>query len=304
MSEVDTNTVETTSQVTDTTVNDTNTVEDTATQTEAVNSEGTVENSNEGAQETVNEQVGEEKETEQTKQPTVEELQAKLKEYEVRDEEDRMIRESLGISDVDQQTYNYMNLDQQIVNEGKQVYLRLCNEYGIDANPDKIDASVEELKKTDPAKAYEFQRRFESLGNEVEQKRGMVQQQNANYEVTKFANDYNQVLNSSPAITNILTEYVQNFTGNPVNMYGQLQNILEVIMPAYQEAFNAGKQYALQDKAKKDTSSVSGGVATANTQTYQPGNVFTREQIAKMSTEEFAKYEKEIQRQMIEGKII
>lgn len=304
MSEVDTNTVETTSQVADTTVNDTNTVEDTATQTEALDGEGTVENSNEGTQETVNEQVNEEQTTEQTKQPTVEELQARLKEYEVRDEEDRMIRESLGISDIDQQTYNYMNLDQQIVNEGKQVYLRLCNEYGIDANPDKIDASVEELKKTDPAKAYEFQRRFENLGNEVEQKRGMVQQQNASYEVAKFANDYNQVLNSSPALTNILTEYVQNFIGSPVNMYGQLQNILEVIMPAYQEAFNAGKQYALQDKAKKDTSGVSGGVATANTQTYSPGNVFTREQIAKMSTEEFAKYEKEIQRQMIEGKII
>lgn len=304
MSEVDTNTVETTSQVAGTTVNDTNTVDDTATQAEANNSEGIVENSNEGTQETVNEQDNEEQVTEQTKQPTVEELQARLKEYEVRDEEDRMIRESLGISDVDQQTYNYMNLDQQIVNEGKQVYLRLCNEYGIDANPDKIDASVAELKKTDPAKAYEFQRRFENLGNEVEQKRGMVQQQNASYEVTKFANDYNQVLNSSPAITNILTEYVQNFTGSPVNMYGQLQNILEVIMPAYQEAFNAGKQYALQDKAKKDTSGVSGGVATANTQTYSPGNVFTREQIAKMSTEEFAKYEKEIQRQMIEGKIL
>lgn len=304
MSEVDTNTVETTSQIADTTVNDTNTVEDTATQTEALDSEGTVENSNEGTQETVDEQANEEQATEQPKQPTVEELQARLKEYEVRDEEDRMIRESLGISDVDQQTYNYMNLDQQIVNEGKQVYLRLCNEYGVDANPDKIDASVEELKKTDPAKAYEFQRRFENLGNEVEQKRGMVQQQNASYEVAKFANDYNQVLNSSPALTNILTEYVQNFTGSPVNMYGQLQNILEVIMPAYQEAFNAGKQFALQDKAKKDTSGVSGGVATANTQTYSPGNVFTREQIAKMSTEEFAKYEKEIQRQMIEGKIL
>ena len=305
MSEVDTNTVETTSQVADNTANDTNTVVDTETQTETIEGEGTVENSNESTEEENNsEQASDEQVTDQPKQPTVEELQAKLKEYEVRDEEDRMIRERLGISDLDQQTYNYMNIDQQIVNEGKQVYLRLCNEYGIDANPEKIDASVEELKKTDPAKAYEFQRKFENLGNEIEQKRGYVQQQNAMYEVTKFSNDYNQILNSSPAITNIMTEYVQNFTGDPSNMYGQLQNILEVIMPAYQEAFNAGKQFALQDKAKKDTSSVSGGIATANTQTYSSGQAFTREQIAKMSTEEFAKYEKEIQRQMIEGKII
>ena len=56
-----------------------------------------------------------------------------------------------------------MNIDQQIVNEGKQVYLRLCNEYGIDANPANIDKSIEELKQTDPAKAYEFQRKFEKL---------------------------------------------------------------------------------------------------------------------------------------------
>ena len=74
-------------------------------------------------------------------------------------------------------------------------------------------------------------------------------------------------------------------------------------MPAYQEAFNAGRQFALQDKAKKDTSGVSGGVATANTQTYSSGTTFTREQIRKMSTDEFAKYEKQIKQAMIEGKI-
>jgi hypothetical protein len=179
----------------------------------------------------------------------------------------------------------------------------LCNEYGVDANPNKIDASVEELKKTDPAKAYEFQRRFEQLGQEVEYKRGMVQQQNSQYEVNKFSNDYGNILNASPALTDIMVQYVQNYGGGN-NIYGQLESVLNTIMPAYQEAFNAGRQYALQDKAKKDTSGVSGGVATANTQTYTSGNVFTREQIAKMSDAEFAKYEKEIERQMIEGKII
>lgn len=303
MSEEITNAVDTTSQVDATASNDTNTVDDTVAQTEATDSEGTVENSNEN---TTEEQGDVEQEGEQVteqKQPTIEELQAKLKEYEVRDEEDRMIREQLGLEDVDSRTYDFMNIDQQIVNEGKQVYLRLCNEYGIDANPNKIDASVEELKKTDPAKAYEFQRRFEQLGQEVEYKRGMVQQQNSMYEVNKFSNDYGQILNASPALTNIMTQYIENYGGTS-GVYQQLQNVLNTIMPAYQEAFNAGRQFALQDKAKKDTSGVSGGVATANTQTYTSGNVFTREQIAKMSDAEFAKYEKEIERQMIEGKII
>ena len=226
-----------------------------------------------------------------------------MKEYELREEEDKMLREQLGIGNVDQQTFNYMNIDQQIVNEGKQVYLRLCNEYGIDANPSKIDASVEALKQSDPAKAYEFQRKFEQLGSEVEYKRQMVQQQNNVYEVNKFEQDYNQLLNASPALTNIMSQYIQTYGNAGGNMYGQLKSVMDIILPAYQEAFNAGKQYALQDKARKDTSSVQGGIATANTQTYSPNMVFTREQIAKMSPDEFAKYEKDIQRQMIEGKI-
>lgn len=235
--------------------------------------------------------------------PTYEELQGKLKEYEVRDEEDRRLREQLGLQDIDPTTYGYMNIDQQIVNEGKQVYLRLCNEYGIDANPDKIDASVAQLKETDPKRAYEFEKRFEQLGNEVEYKRQAVQQQNAVYEVSKFEQDYSQLLNAAPALNNIMAQYVQAYGANTPNMYGQLKSVMDIILPAYQEAFNAGKQYALQDKARKDTSAVQGGIATANTQTYTPDTVFTRSQIARMSSDEFAKYEKQIQQQMLEGKI-
>lgn len=235
-------------------------------------------------------------------EPTLEELKAKISQYELRDEEDRMLRERLGIQDVDQRTFDYMNIDQQIVNEGKQVYLRLCNEYGIDANPDKIDASIQELMKTDPAKAYEFQRRFDNLSNEVVARRQEVQTQNAVYEVNKFENDYNSILTASPTISRIMQEYVQNY-GTRGNIYNQLQSVMDIIMPAYQEAFNAGRMYALEDKAKKDTTPVQGGVATAQTNTYQPGQVFTREQIRKMSPEEFAKNEKFIQQQMVEGKI-
>lgn len=236
------------------------------------------------------------------KQPSVEELQAKLQQYELREEEDRKLREKLGIQDVDQQTYNYMNIDQQIVNEGKQVYLRLCNEYGIDANPEKLDASVQELMKTDPAKAYEFQRKFDNLSNEVVARRQEVQVQNAVYEANKFEQEYKQLLDASPALMNIMQQYVQSY-GNAGDIYANLKGVMDVIMPAYQEAFNAGRMYGLSNKARSDTSAVQGGVATAQTNTYQPGQVFTREQIRKMSPEEFAKNEKFIQQQMMEGKI-
>jgi hypothetical protein len=241
--------------------------------------------------------------TESTEQqPTVEQLQARIKEYEVKEEEDRKLRETLGIQDVDQQTFNLMNIDQQIVNVGKQQYLRLCNEYGIDADPSKIDASVKALKESDPAKGYEFERRFEQLGNEVTSKRHEVQRQNAIYEVSKFQNDFNQILNASPALTNVMAQYVQSYGDTP-NMYGQLHNVMDIILPVYQEAYNAGKQFALQDKVKNDTSAVQGGIATQNTSSYTSGQYFTRDQIKHMSTEEFAKHEAAIMQQMREGKI-
>ena len=241
----------------------------------------------------------------QVAEPTAEELKAKLREYEVREEEDRVLREKLGLKDVDQATYNYMNLDQQIVNEGKQVYLRLCNEYGIDANPEKIDASVEALKQSDPAKAYEFQRKFESLGNEVVNRRQAVQQQNTYYEVQKFERDYNDIIQASPALNNVLTQYVQTY--NPMqggDVYGQLKGVVDILMPCYQEAFEAGKRFALGDKAKRDTTPVQGGVAAGGgTNTYVAGTTFTREQIRNMSPAEFAKNELAIKQAMIEGKI-
>jgi hypothetical protein len=264
------------------------------------------ENVNEGAPvENGNEQVegNNTQTTESTEQqPTVEQLQARIKEYEVKEEEDRKLRETLGIQDVDQQTFNLMNIDQQIVNVGKQQYLRLCNEYGIDADPSRIDASVKALKESDPAKGYEFERRFEQLGNEVTSKRHEVQRQNAIYEVSKFQNDFNQILNASPALTNVMAQYVQSYGDTP-NMYGQLHNVMDIILPVYQEAYNAGKQFALQDKVKNDTSAVQGGVATQNTSSYTSGQYFTRDQIKHMSPEEFAKHEAAIMQQMREGKI-
>lgn len=263
------------------------------------------ENLTEGSDENSNEQGNniEGNEGQELAQPTVEQLQAKIKEYEVRDEEEAKLKEALGLKDVDNQTYSLMNMDQQIVNEGKQVYLRLCNEYGIDANPAKIDESVRALKEKDPARGYEFERRFEQLGNEVVSKRQAVQQQNTMYEVNKFQNDYGKVLEISPAIKNVMAQYVGAYAQNTGDMYNQLSNVMGLVLPIYQEAFEAGKTIALQGKAKADTSGVQGGVATQNTSSYNSSHTFTREQIRRMSPDEFAKYEKVIESQMREGKI-
>lgn len=259
-----------------------------------------VENSNEDVQgEDIQQDTVEVK-----KEPTTEELKNRLKEYEVREEEDKLLRQRLGLQDVDAQTFNYMNVEQQIINEGKQQYLKLCTEYGVDANPDRIDQSIEELKKTDPAKGYEFIHRFEALGQEVANRRQYVQQEVNNYEVSKFSNDYNQLLNASPALQQIVASYIQNYSYRG-NIYNQLEGVMNIILPAYQEAFEAGKAYSLQDKARKDTTQVSGGIATSpTTTTYSGDGTFTRDQIKKMSSEEFAKNEVAIRQAMLEGKII
>lgn len=260
--------------------------------------ESNPENGNEG-QEQKQEDVAEQKQ-----EPTLDELKTKLQEYEVREEEDKLLRQKLGLpEDMDSRAYDYMNIEQQVINDGKNRYLRLCTEFGVDADPAKIDRSIEELKTSDPAKGYEFIRRLESLGQEVSYKRQAVNQQVSNYEINKFATEHNDLLQASPALNNIFTTYVQNYAGSG-NMYGQLSNVLDIVMPAYQEAFEAGKKFALSNQAKQDTSAVQGGIATnPTTASYTSGDTFTRAQISKMSSEDFAKYEKVIRQQMLEGKI-
>lgn len=241
---------------------------------------------------------------EKVNEPTNEELKAKLKEYEVKAEEEKLIRQKLGLpEDMDSTAYNYMNVEQQVINQGKTEYLRLCTEYGVDADPTKIDASIEQLKATDPAKGYEFLRKFETLGNEVAYKRNQIQSYVTNYEIGKFSNEYNDLLTASPALNNIITQYVQNYSSQG-NMYNQLHNVMDIIIPAYKEAFEAGRSYAMTDNARKDTTAVQGGIATTPTTTgYSDSTVFTRDQIRRMSSDDFAKYEKVIQQQIREGKI-
>lgn len=241
---------------------------------------------------------------EQKHEPTVDELKTRLQEYEVREEEDRLLRQKLGLpEDMDSRAYDYMNIEQQIINDGKNRYLRLCTEYGVDADPSNIDKSIEALKASDPAKGYEFIRRLEGLGQEVGYKRQAINQQVSSYEINKFATEYNTLLQASPALNNIVNTYVQTYGGSG-NMYNQLTSVMDIVMPAYQEAFEAGKRYALSDQARKDTSEVQGGVATSpTTASYTSGDTFTRAQISKMSSDDFAKYEKTIRQQMLEGKI-
>ena len=242
--------------------------------------------------------------TDTNKAPTVEELQAKLDEYKVRDEEDKLLKEKLGIQeDVDSQTLSYINLEQQVINQANTQYLGLCNEYGVDADPNKFEISLKSLEESDPRKYYEFVSKYNTLNNVVSTKRQEITKQAEYNDVGKFAKQYEPLLESSPALTTVFTKYISNMQGQG-NMYSNLNEVMSLLLPVYEEAFNIGKTQALKGKAKQDTSVVSGGIATTVNPSHQDGeHIFTRDEIKRLSYDDYSKNEKTIMRQMREGKI-
>lgn len=228
----------------------------------------------------------------------------KLKEYELANEERSALQERLGLQDVNPAELNYVTLDQQVVNKGQQELLRLCNAYGVDADPDKFQASVEGLKQSNPQKGYELERKIEQLMYSVDSKRQQIAFESSNSQVKKFAQENQQLLNASPVINQILTEYVQYNQGNP-NMYENLNMINNYLVAVCKEAFEAGTKYQANEKAKADTSKVQGGIVNAPQAGYVgEEHIFTRAELSRMSDADFAKNEKKITEQMTKGLIV
>ena len=73
---------------------------------------------------------------------------------------------------------------------------------------------------------------------------------------------------------------------------------------AIKEAFEEGQRRALMEKAKKDTSSLSGGASVNSSQaTYSSDHQFTRSEIKSMSLSDYSKNEQRILEQMKQGLI-
>jgi len=237
-------------------------------------------------------------------QLSVEELQTKVKEYEVREEEQRLLRERLNIpEEVDDTSFDLMTIDGQIVNKGKVAYFNLCNEYGINADPNSVAKSLEDLKQKDPAKGYEFERRIELLNRDVTAQRSQVTEQQYQYSVGKFVEQHKDIIQSSPVIHGLVSDYVQGNYGKSENIYGELNELISIASAVMREGIEIGQKYALQSKAKSDTSGVEGGLATAITSTHTSGKIFTRGEIDRMSLAEYTKYEPQIKEQASKGLI-
>lgn len=198
----------------------------------------------------------EDKNSVESKPEVSDEIQKKLDrlaEYEVKEKELSDLKDRLGVKETirDNQIFSAQQQLAIVENQAQQEYIRLCNQYGVDYRPDKIDASGKELLEKDPQKFYELRYKLEGLNNQIEAKRQevetFVQQRefNAAFERNK------QVFDASPAISRVVKEYI-DAGATPADIDGIVRSGLSIA----QEAYEMGRQAALNEKAKVDPAKV------------------------------------------------
>jgi hypothetical protein len=239
----------------------------------------------------------EDKNTVESKPEVSDEIQKKLDrlaEYEVKEKELSDLKDRLGVKDTiqDNQVFSAQQQLAIVENQAQQEYIRLCNQYGVDYRPDKIDASGKELLEKDPKAFYELRYQLEGLNNQIEAKRNEVnafvtqRELNAAYERNK------QVFEASPAISRVVKEYV-DAGASPADIDGIVRSGLSIA----QEAYEMGRQAALNEKAKVDPAKVLNNNTISQQSQSTPvveNKPFTLEDVANMDIETYKAHQKEI----------
>lgn len=219
----------------------------------------------------------------------------RLAEYEVKEKELTDLKGRLGINDnvPDTQVFSAQQQLAIVENQAQQEYIRLCNEYGVDYRPDKIDASGKELLEKDPQRFYELRYKLEGLNNQIEAKRNEV---NNFVQQREFALAYEknkQVLEASPAISRAVKRYVDSGTIDARDV----DEIVSVGLDIAKEAFEMGRQAALNEKAQvKPAQVLNNNTISQQSQSTPPASdkTFTLEDIANMDVETYKAHQKEI----------
>lgn len=235
-------------------------------------------------------------------EPSTTELQNKLKEYELREEERKAIAQRLGVNDVEPDLLNLQSYAAQVENIANSALIRMCNEYGVDATPEGMAKSLDQLKETNPAKYYEFVDRAKGINYQLQSKKAEIATANYNFGINKYYNENKELVDNVPAFQKIVNDYCVANQGSPY-IYDELNNITEMAISLIKSGVELGQAYALQNKAKTDTSAVQGGVGVAQTPTYTSEKIWSRAEIDRMSASEFAKNEQAIMKAMMEGRI-
>lgn len=235
----------------------------------------------------------------------VEALQKQVQEYQAKEQETRELLSRLGTDgNTDTQVLEAIKQRDIIDNQAQQAYVKLCNKYGVDYRAENIEASAKALKEKDPQAYYDLQYELGQLDNIVNEKRGVIDNFITQKQVQTSLNKYGQLLNASPALKQQLNSYLNTVPlTDPVN---QIDTFMQMATAIQREAIEIGKILAQQQAQAQSPANVLNNSVMAQQTSYAatPPKTWTRQEIAAMSDKEFAKYEKEIDRAVREGRVI
>lgn len=235
----------------------------------------------------------------------VEALQKQVQEYQAKEQETRELLSRLGTDgNTDIQVLEAIKQRDVIDNQAQQAYVKLCNKYGVDYRAENIEASAKALKEKDPQAYYDLQYELGQLDNIVNEKRGVIDNFITQKQVQTSLNKYGQLLNASPALKQQLNSYLNTVPlTDPVN---QIDTFMQMATAIQREAIEIGKILAQQQAQAQSPANVLNNSVMAQQTSYAatPPKTWTRQEIAAMSDKEFAKYEKEIDRAVREGRVI
>ena len=235
----------------------------------------------------------------------VEALQKQVQEYQAKEQETRELLSRLGTDGTtDIQVLEAIKQRDIIDNQAQQAYVKLCNKYGVDYRAENIEASAKALKEKDPQAYYDLQYELGQLDNIVNEKRGVIDNFITQKQVQSSLKQYGQLLNASPALKQQLNSYLNTVPlTDPVN---QINTFMQMATAIQREAIEIGKILAQQQAQAQSPANVLNNSVMAQQTSYAatPPKTWTRQEIAAMSDKEFAKYEKEIDRAVREGRVI
>lgn len=235
----------------------------------------------------------------------VEALQKQVQEYQAKEQETRELLSRLGTDGTtDVQVLEAIKQRDIIDNQAQQAYVKLCNKYGVDYRAENIEASAKALKEKDPQAYYDLQYELGQLDSIVNEKRGVIDNFITQKQVQTSLNKYGQLLNASPALKQQLNSYLNTVPlTDPVN---QIDTFMQMATAIQREAIEIGKILAQQQAQAQSPANVLNNSVMAQQTSYAatPPKTWTRQEIAAMSDKEFAKYEKEIDRAVREGRVI
>lgn len=230
----------------------------------------------------------------------------KLKEYELNNQEIQNLRNRLGVQpEEDNLIFSAKQQLAVVENQIQQEYIKLCNSYGVDFRPDKIEESAEVLKQNDPKAYYELEYKLRGLSEIVNNKRSEV-----DYFIrqrdTEMALARNQkILNASPAINRIVQSYISQgaVTGKDIDL------ITQYGVEIAREAIEMGKQLAMQEFEKKSSPAkvLNNNSIVAQTQVPTSGtkpDVLTLERIKNMTDAEYIARRDEIDKFLTDNNLL